>query len=120
MIVSGGNVASHLFCAAQIDTCEIEFNAKISSVTSSSRERSSSASVGVSVRGGWGPVSVGISASYSSQSQSKNYNEEKREYSMRILVKARQAPIPAGLSRILDILEAAIMNRLEVEAGTTE
>jgi hypothetical protein len=113
-------VASHLFCAAQIDTCEIEFNAKISSVTSSSRERSSSASVGVSVRGGWGPVSVGISASYSSQSQAKFSNEEKREYSMRILVKARQAPIPAGLSRILDILEAAIMNKVKEDTEASE
>jgi hypothetical protein len=40
---------------------------------------------------------VDMKASFSSQTQAKNSNEEKREFSMHIVVKAKQAQMPEGL-----------------------
>jgi hypothetical protein len=96
--------------ASQIEEATVEFNAKISSVTSSSTEQNTAYGVTVNAKYSsfWSPVSVDLKASFSSTKQTKNSNVENREYSMRVLVTARQASIPEGLKRILDILEEAM------------
>ena len=101
--------------ALQIEECVVEFNAKINSVTSAETSSSSSVSVEASVGVNVGIVSASVKASYSSQSQARNSNTETREYSMRVLVRARQAPMPEGLKRIMDILAEAIKNRVQDE-----
>jgi hypothetical protein len=96
--------------ASQIEEATVEFNAKISSVTSSSTEQNTAYGVTVNAKYSsfWSPVSVDLKASFSSTKQTKSSNVENREYSMRVLVRARQASIPEGLKRILDILEEAM------------
>ena len=96
--------------ASQIEEATVEFNAKISSVTSSSTEQNTAYGVTVNAKYSafWSPVSVDLKASFSSTKQTKNSNVENREYSMRVLVTARQASIPEGMKRILDILEEAM------------
>ncbi len=100
----------------QITEATVEFNAKINSVTSSESSYSATTSREVGVSGGWF-VSVNYKSSFSSTTQSKNSNVETREYSMRIFVKARQAPIPEGLKKILDILAEAIKDRVDAPAS---
>jgi hypothetical protein len=100
----------------QIEEATVEFNAKINSVTSS--ESSTSRSLSTEVSGtvkAWF-VSASFKSSFSTTSQSKNSNVESREYSMRIFVKARQAPMPEGLKKILDILQEAIKDRVDAPA----
>jgi hypothetical protein len=99
----------------QIEECVVEFNAKINSVTSAESSKDETIGVEASIGGSYGPVTANVKASYSSQSQARNSNTETREYSMRVLVRARQAPMPEGLKRILDILAEAIKNRVQDE-----
>ncbi len=97
--------------ALQIEECVVEFNAKINSVTSAESSKDETIGVEAEIGGSYGPVTASVKASYSSQSQARNSNTETREYSMHILVRARQAPVPEGLKRIMDILAEAIKNR---------
>jgi hypothetical protein len=99
----------------QIEECVVEFNAKINSVTSAETSKSETIGVDASVDVAASVVTASVKASYSSQSQSRNSNTETREYSMRVLVRARQAPVPEGLKRIMDILAEAIKNRVQDE-----
>ncbi len=102
----------------QVASCEIEFNAKISSVTTS--ELTTDTKVGVEASVGFGgPMGIGFSASMktsvSHQRTEKNSNTEQREFSMRVFVKAVQEDIPTGLKKILDILETAIIISLNAQ-----
>lgn len=96
----------------QIEEVSILFNAKISSVTTAESSASSASSSGYGGSYGWGywggNVGVSYSGNYASKSQSANSNEEKREFSIEVEVSAKQASIPEGLSRLLQILADAI------------
>jgi hypothetical protein len=110
---SGVVTAVHVgVCVAQIEEATVEFNAKINSVTKSETSTTTTASREVSGSVNAWIVKVNFKSSFSSTTQSKNSNVETREYSMRIFVKARQAPIPEGLKKILDILQEAIKDRV--------
>ena len=98
-----------VYVRAQIKQCTIEFNAKINSVTAS--ESTSMTSNAGSSGGGfnfWFAASSSRS-SYSNQKTEKNSNKEEREFSMRIVIKAKQDEMPVGLKKVLDMLEEAIM-----------
>ena len=58
-------------------------------------------------------ASVSLKSSFSHQMTSKNSNTEQREYSMRVYVRAVQDDMPAGMRRILDVLEQAILITLK-------
>ena len=58
-------------------------------------------------------VKVGLKASFSHQQTQKNSNTEQREYSMRVYVQAVQDDMPAGMKKILDVLEQAILITLK-------
>ena len=96
---------------------EVEFNAKISSVTES--ESSSSTKIGfeLEVATQVKVVSVGLKASFSHQQTQKNSNKEQREFSMRVYVRAMQDEMPAGMKKILDVLEQAIIITTKAAAG---
>ena len=100
---------------AQVAACEIEFNAKISSVTASETSSDTKIGVDASVSASFMGFSASVKTSYSSQKTEKNSNSEQREFSMRVFVKAVQEEIPAGLKKILDILEQAILISLDVK-----
>ncbi len=88
----------------QIEEATVEFNAKISSVTKAETSQSFTAKF---ENGG------SFRTTFASQRQATNTNTEKRDYSMRILVKARQASVPEGLQRVMDILQEAIRKRVD-------
>ena len=92
---------------------EVEFNAKISSVTQQESASSTSIGVQLDVAAEFKSVKVGLKASFSHQQTSKNSNTEQREYSMRVYVKAVQDDMPAGMKKILDVLEQAILITLK-------
>jgi hypothetical protein len=99
----------------RVANAEIDLNVKINSISSteSSEEDKKSASVDASVGFKWGPVkgNVKINASVSHQKKTSSTDKVEKEYSLHINVKAVQDEIPAGMSRVLDILEAGIQNK---------
>ena len=105
-----------MFSGSQIEECTIEFNAKISSVTSQDSSSLTKYGVSVEAKGSFFGSSIGIKASYSSEKSQKNSNTENREFSMRVFVKAVQDDMPTGMRKILDILEQAILNGAKASA----
>jgi hypothetical protein len=99
----------------------IEFNAKLTSVSQTSVDLSIGAEAGLGGGGDVKAVSCEISASFSSQLSVSNSGTEEREFTMKIFVKAVQDDMPAGLSRVLSMLESAIgVRRKDEEAAAEE
>jgi hypothetical protein len=86
----------------RIEHVDINFNAKLNSVESSSV--SDKLGVNVQAGAGWGPISFKVSVSY--QRQTTTNVTVKKEYSISVNVKAVQDEIPAGLEKILNMLAA--------------
>jgi hypothetical protein len=99
----------------RVANAEIDLNVKINSInsTENSEEDKKSASVDASVgyKGFGVTANVKINASVSHQKKSSSSEKIEKEYSLHINVKAVQDEIPAGMSRLLDILEAGIQNK---------
>lgn len=99
-----------------IQSIDIAFKAKINAESSSHTEASESSdtSVGGTLEAsiGWGPfkAKLNASASYSSKKDSKATQDSKYsvEYTLDINVKAGQESMPAGLARVLDILNNSL------------
>lgn len=97
----------------RIDEMTIDFNAKLTDAVQ--RNTESSFNLNSSVSGGysafWSPVKfeARVSATYNNKSSSSQHQQ--REYSMQIHVRAVQDEMPAGLSRMLDMLEQAIQEQ---------
>ncbi|EDP97230.1 DUF2589 domain-containing protein [Kordia algicida OT-1] len=86
----------------------IDFNAKISSVTefTSTTSHKLDLSAELSLRWAWGRFK--FKGSYSYQKKTSYSDEAKRSYSMNVKIHAVQDEIPAGMSRVLDMLEESI------------
>ncbi|MDE6591580.1 MAG: DUF2589 domain-containing protein [Oscillospiraceae bacterium] len=99
----------------RIDNTDIEFNVKINSVSNSeSKDVSNSDVKSSSTFGykGWGfKADTTLNASISNQKSTTNSENVKKDYSLNIKVHAVQDDIPAGMSRILDILEENISTK---------
>lgn len=97
----------------RIDEMTIDFNAKLTDAvqrkTESTFNLSTSASGGYSAF--WSPwkFEARVSATYNQKSGTTEHQQ--REYSMQIHVRAVQDEMPAGLSRMLDMLEQAIQEQ---------
>jgi hypothetical protein len=109
-----------------INTIDIAFKAKINAESSSHNEDSESSSLNANVKAsakvGFGPFSASmeVSAGYSSKKDSKATQDSKYsvEYTLDIAVKAGQESMPAGLARVLDILNNCIsVNNPKGELG---
>lgn len=95
-----------------IQDVDINFKANISASSSSVQENSSSqtvdAGLDIAAKAGWGPFSVEakMKANYSSKKDSKSTQDSKYsvEYTMDVAVKAGQDSMPAGLSKVLELL----------------
>lgn len=102
----------------KIEHADIDFNVKINSVSSTSTNETSNTSVSnkteAGIKGGWFNkynASTSLSASFSNQKSSNSSEEVKKDYSLNIKVHAVQDDMPAGMSRILDILEESIVTK---------
>lgn len=91
----------------KIDNADIDFNVKINSVSNTSSESKSDTKVSSNVKSNWF-VKADLSASFSNQKTSNSSEEVKKDYSLNIKVHAAQDDMPAGVSRILDMLEDTI------------
>ncbi|NTW99572.1 MAG: DUF2589 domain-containing protein [Geobacteraceae bacterium] len=99
----------------RIEEVTIDFNAKINSVVESTTTSSSELATSLAVKGGWGPVSAQLKCSYSSKKSSSATDKTERTYSLAIHVRAVQDELPAGMEKLLGILENSIT---EVPAAT--
>lgn len=96
----------------RIDEMTIDFSAKLSD--SIERQTDTAFSLSTSTTGGysafWSPVKVEFRASATFNTKTSTAAASKREYRLDIHVRAVQDEMPAGLSRVLDILEDAIQD----------
>ncbi|WP_067897276.1 DUF2589 domain-containing protein [Nocardia vaccinii] len=92
----------------RIQETVIDFNAKINSVEETQTTSSSDLSVDAQAKAGWGPFSAKLKASYSHKSSNSQGQKVERQYGMSVNVKAVQDELPAGLDRLLSLLEGGI------------
>jgi hypothetical protein len=92
----------------RVEEVTIDFNAKINSVTESTTTSSSDLSASLGVKGGWGPVSAELKCSYSNKKSTSGTDKTERTYSLVIHVRAVQDELPAGMEKLLGILENSI------------
>lgn len=96
----------------KIDYTDIEFNVKINSVANTSSSENSNTDIKSDTTvgyKGWGiNASTTLNASFSNQKASSSSEEVKKDYSLNIKVHAVQDDMPAGMAKILDILEENI------------
>jgi|GEM_PF-1048301 len=95
----------------QVDVAEINFNAKLLSVTHNDLMSQDKSDVHFQSKTGgyfnW-YASASLKANYSHQSQRTEKSQTKDTYGLTVHVKASQAEIPAGMDKVLNILEALI------------
>lgn len=95
----------------RIEEMTIDFNAKLNSVET----EDVSSSLGASASLGIGFKKVGFKASASYRRTSVSGSKIERSYEMNVHVKVVNDEIPAGLDRILRILESEITNKAKEE-----
>lgn len=98
----------------RVEEVTIDFNAKINSVAESTTASSSELNASLGVKGGWGPVSAELKCSYSNKKSTSATDKTERTYSLVIHVRAVQDELPAGMEKLLGVLENNIK---EVEAA---
>lgn len=89
----------------RVEEVTIDFNAKINSVIESKTASSSELAASLAIKGGWGPVSAELKCSYSTKKSSSSSDKIERTYSLSIHVRAVQDELPAGMEKLLGILE---------------
>lgn len=89
----------------RVEEVTIDFNAKINSVIETTKTESSDLNTSLSAKGGWGPISAQLKCSYSNKKSTSATDKTERTYSMAIHVKAVQDELPAGLEKLLGVLE---------------
>ncbi|MFA7059344.1 MAG: DUF2589 domain-containing protein [Pedobacter sp.] len=92
----------------RVEEVTIDFNAKINSVVESTTTSSSELAASLAVKGGWGPVSAELKCSYSTKKSTSATDKTERTYSLAIHVRAVQDELPAGMEKLLGILENSI------------
>ncbi len=100
----------------RIDEMDIDFMAKITEQTSETRKGDeetnfkTDSNVKAGARSWWGSVSVGFNVSYSNRhsSSTEASSRYQTEMTMNVHVRAVQDELPAGLSRVLTMLESII------------
>lgn len=97
----------------RLDEMTIDFTAKLNDtiVNTTKTNFALDASVTGTFKSWWSPVSLEFRTSMSYQSSRETASRYVREYTMQIHVRAVQDDIPAGLERVLDLLEQTIKER---------
>jgi hypothetical protein len=95
----------------RIDLTTIDFNAKINSVEYRKTDTNLKIDASVEASGGWLFGSAKLKVSTSFQQTTSQGNTVDRTYSMAVHIKAVQDEMPAGMLKILGILESAISSK---------
>ncbi len=92
----------------RIDLTTIDFNAKINSVEYQKTDTSLKVDASLEAKAGWlwGSAKLKVSTAYQKTTQQGSTVD--RTYSMAVHIKAVQDEMPAGMEKLLDILENAI------------
>lgn len=100
----------------RVASTDIELNVKINSISSSTESSETSVDSKINASASakilFFKGSVNINASVSHQKKKSETEEIKKEYSLNIKIHAVQDDLPAGMSRILDVLEESIVPKL--------
>ena len=105
----------------RIDNMTIDFTANITeTMTEKTKTQSNSNKSGGAgaVLPFWIPAKVGFKASVAKSSSSSSSSRYKTEYTMAIHLTAVQDDIPAGLGKVLNILESSIKEKTSIGTGT--
>ncbi|MEM7187112.1 MAG: DUF2589 domain-containing protein [Bacteroidota bacterium] len=95
----------------RVEDVNIQFNAKISSTTYQRNTSAEAYGGNFSAKAGWGWGSARLSAYYSKRKSTVSGNQVNRTYSLDVKVHAVQDEIPAGLDRVLGILEDSMTEK---------
>ena len=95
----------------RIDLTTIDFNAKINSVEYQKTDTNLKIDAALEAKAGWLWGSAKLNVSTSFQRTTQQGNTVDRTYSMAVHIKAVQDEIPAGMERLLGILEGAITSK---------
>ncbi len=104
----------------RVEETTIDFNAKINSITTKEESRDFGMSADAKASFGWGFGKASLKVSTSYQSKSRSGTETKRTYSMAVHIRAVQDEMPAGMERLLGILEDAIKSEPAAAAEAQE
>ncbi|MDE7087357.1 MAG: DUF2589 domain-containing protein [Clostridia bacterium] len=100
----------------RVESTDIELNVKINSIYNSSETSDtkvdSSMNASASAKFLFFKGNVNINASVSHQKKKSETEDIKKEYSLNIKIHAVQDDLPAGMSRILDVLEDSIVPKI--------
>jgi hypothetical protein len=91
-----------------VTSAEIDFNAKITSITESKSDSNFSQQVDASAGGNFWFCSAKVTSKTAYQKTSSSSDREERTFDMRVHVEARNQDMPAGTERIMTLLENAI------------
>ncbi len=92
----------------RIEEATIDFNAKINAMETSTTSSELNIGANLEVKQRWPGGSAKLNVSCSYQKKSASGNTVERTYSMQIHVRATQDEMPAGMEKLLSILEGAI------------
>lgn len=95
----------------KVDIMKIDFNAKITSMETQTKSADLSVGVDLTVKQRWPGGSAKLNASVSYKKSSSSGSSIERTYSMAIHVQASQDEMPAGMEKLLGILEGAMISK---------
>jgi hypothetical protein len=95
----------------RVDLATVDFNAKINSVEYRKTDSQFKVSASLEAKAGWlwGSAKLKVSSSY--QRNTQQGNQVDRTYTMKVHIKTVQDEMPAGMEKLLSILEAAISSK---------
>jgi len=94
----------------KVDIITIDFNAKITSMETQSQSESLNFKTSLEAKQRWPGGSAKLNASVAFKKSSSSGSSIERTYSMAIHVQASQDEMPAGMEKLLGILESAIIS----------
>jgi hypothetical protein len=92
----------------RVEEATIDFNAKINSIETQSQSSDLAIGGSLEVKQRWPGGSAKLNVSCSYQKKTASGSSVERTYSMHIYVKASQDEMPAGMERLLGVLEGAM------------
>ncbi len=97
----------------RVDDTEIEFLAKITATEYRQVDTSVKVDASLEAKAGWLWGSAKLKTSFAYQRSTKEGSNVTRDYSLRIKVKAVQEELPAGMAKVLSLLEGAIKEEIK-------
>jgi hypothetical protein len=94
----------------KVDIITIDFNAKITSMETQSQNTDLSVGVSLEVKQRWPGGSAKLNASVAFKKSTASGSSVERTYSMAIHVQASQDEMPAGMEKLLNLLEGAMIS----------